>query len=159
MPGSTNLHTLRSSQVPGSEGLWSPRWSPDGNHLAAFNGSPEVGVSKIMLFTFATNTWQELVAGTSLAWESFSHNGKFVLFSGGKSLIRVDVSSHRWEAVASLSGFRATACYADRSIRITSNALKVLRGRKRGPTPPLIRSQLFLKAPRLPQPALPGAAH
>src|ERR1700722_16828610 len=48
--------------------------------------------------------------------------------------------------------------------RKTFNALDVIcmlspaKG-KRGPTPPLIRSQLFLKAPRLPQPALPGTRY
>lgn len=42
--------------VPGSEGLWSPRWSPDGSHIVAFSqSSPNGAAPKMMLFTFASN--------------------------------------------------------------------------------------------------------
>ncbi len=110
-----DLRSLKSSKVPGSEGLWSPRWSPDGSHIVAFSqSSPNGAAPKMMLFTFASNTWQELVASTGLGWESWSHDGKFVYAQDGSSLIRVDVSTHSREQIASLSGFRSTAYYLDR---------------------------------------------
>ncbi len=105
-----DLRNLQSSKVPGSEGMWSPRWSPDGSHLVALNGPSQ----KLMLFTFTGNTWQELVASTGLGWESWSHDGKFVYAQEGSSLIRVDVSTHSREQIASLAGFRSTAYYLDR---------------------------------------------
>ncbi len=41
------------SAIPGSRGLFSPRWSPDGRHLAAL--SPDS--RSLMLFDFNTNQW------------------------------------------------------------------------------------------------------
>jgi len=110
-----DLRNLNSSKVPGSEGMWSPRWSPDGSHIVAFNGFSQSGAAlKMMLFTLGADSWQELAAGTNLGWESWSHDGKFVYAQDGSSLIRVDVSSHAKEQIASLPGFRSTAYYLDR---------------------------------------------
>ena len=95
--------------------MWSPRWSPDGSHIVAFNGFSQSGAAlKMMLFTLGADSWQELAAGTNLGWESWSHDGKFVYAQDGSSLIRVDVSSHAKEQIASLPGFRSTAYYLDR---------------------------------------------
>jgi DNA-binding winged helix-turn-helix (wHTH) protein/Tol biopolymer transport system component len=100
-----DLQTMKSTKVPGSEGLWSPRWSPDGKYLAAF--SPDV--DRIMLFSFATGSWRELASGTDFGWECWSRDSKFVYTLAGDSLIRIEVSSHKRENVASLVGFRSTA--------------------------------------------------
>ena len=45
--------TLQTSPIPGSHGLFSPRWSPDGRHLAAL--SPDS--KNLMLFDFQTAQW------------------------------------------------------------------------------------------------------
>jgi len=97
--------TMKSTKLPGSEGMGSPRWSPDGKHLAAISS----GYSRIMLFTFATQTWQELTSGTGFGWESWSRDSRFVYSMDGDSLVRIEVSSHKREDVASLVGFRSTA--------------------------------------------------
>ena len=107
-----DIQNLKSSKVPGSEGMWSPRWSPDGSYVAAFKGTG--GPLDLMLFTWGNNTWQELVGSTDLGWESWSHDGKFVYAQNGNSLIRVSVSNHTREQIASLTGFRSTAYYLDR---------------------------------------------
>lgn len=110
-----DLRNLNSSKVPGSDGMWSPRWSPDGSHIVAFDGfSPQGAGLKLMLFAFTTNTWEELAAGAILGWESWSHDGKFVYLQDGNSLVRVNLSTRAREQVASLSGFRSTAYYLDR---------------------------------------------
>ena len=62
-----------------------------------------------MLFTFATQTWQEVASGAGFGWESWSRDSKFVYSMAGDSLIRIEVSSHKRENVASLKGFRSTA--------------------------------------------------
>ena len=107
-----DIRNLQSSKVPGSEGMWSPRWSPDGGYLAALKGTG--AALDLMLFTLGDNTWQELVGSTALAWECWSHDGKFVYAQNGNSLIRVNVSTRAREQIASLSGFRSTAYYLDR---------------------------------------------
>ncbi len=45
--------TRQTSSIPGSRGLFSPRWSPDGGHLAAL--SPDS--RSLMLYDFITNQW------------------------------------------------------------------------------------------------------
>jgi len=45
--------TQQMSAIPGSRGLFSPRWSPDGSHLAAL--SPDS--RSLMLFDFSTQQW------------------------------------------------------------------------------------------------------
>lgn len=100
-----DTQTMKSTTVPGPKGLGSPRWSPDGKYLAAL--SPQL--DRVMLFTFATQSWQELASGTGFGWECWSRDGKFVYSMAGDSLIRIEVSSHKRENVASLVGFRSTA--------------------------------------------------
>jgi Tol biopolymer transport system component/DNA-binding winged helix-turn-helix (wHTH) protein len=104
-----DTQTMKSTKVPGSERLESPRWSPDGKYLAALS----LELDRVMLFTFATQTWQELASGTGFGWECWSRDSKFVHTMAGDSLIRIEVSSHKREKVASLTGFRSTAYFWD----------------------------------------------
>lgn len=48
-----DLKTRAVSTIPGSDGLFSPRWSPDGRYIAAL--SPDF--TKVMLFDFQTQKW------------------------------------------------------------------------------------------------------
>ena len=48
-----NRTTQQTSAIPGSRGLFSPRWSPDGRHLVAL--SPDS--RSLMLFDFSTQKW------------------------------------------------------------------------------------------------------
>ena len=105
-----DLQTQNRTSVPGSEGLWSARWSPDGKYLVALKNDPEAGCSNaMMLYSFASRTWQELATGPIVGWPNWSHDGKSVFATAGDSLIRIEVSSHKRENVASLLGFRSTA--------------------------------------------------
>jgi Tol biopolymer transport system component/DNA-binding winged helix-turn-helix (wHTH) protein len=110
-----DIQTQKSTTLPGSKGLGSPRWSPDGQYLVALASDlADSGANRIMLFTFATQTWQELASAEVLGWESWSRNSKFVYAMAGDSLVRIEVSSHKRENVASLVGFRSTAYLQDR---------------------------------------------
>jgi DNA-binding winged helix-turn-helix (wHTH) protein/Tol biopolymer transport system component len=51
----TDLRTGETRVLPGSEGLWSSRWSPDGRYIAA----TRIKDRAAMLFTFATQRWSE----------------------------------------------------------------------------------------------------
>jgi DNA-binding winged helix-turn-helix (wHTH) protein/Tol biopolymer transport system component len=107
-----DLRSMKSAVMAGSQGMWSPRWSPDGKYLVALNG--DSFQMKAMLFTVATGTWQELTASASLGWPAWSHDSKFVSVEDGPSLMRIEISSHKKEQFASLSGLRSTAYYFDR---------------------------------------------
>ena len=98
--------------------MWSPRWSPDGKYLVALVRWPP---SKLALFNFASNTWEELdTPAGDFGWPNWSHDSKFVYASyaawgeNDTSLVRVSISDHKQEQIASLQGFRATAYYMDR---------------------------------------------
>jgi eukaryotic-like serine/threonine-protein kinase len=54
-----DVKTRKVSVVPGSSGLYSPRWSPDRRYLAALN--LESIARKILLFDFQTGKWSDWV--------------------------------------------------------------------------------------------------
>jgi DNA-binding winged helix-turn-helix (wHTH) protein/WD40 repeat protein len=56
-----DLDTGKASQVPDSDGLWSPRWSPDGRYIAAMATLPPV---TIKLFDLQTRRWSTLTEDT-----------------------------------------------------------------------------------------------
>jgi Tol biopolymer transport system component len=98
---------LRTGQVttfPGSDGLYSPRWSPDGRYLVAM----PVDSSKLMLFDFKTKKWSELAKG-SFTFPNWSHDGKYLYvedLSQGDEMRRVNIASRRIENIANLKQLR-----------------------------------------------------
>jgi DNA-binding winged helix-turn-helix (wHTH) protein/Tol biopolymer transport system component len=50
-----DLRTGQTTVLQESEGIWSPRWSPDGRYMAA----TRIVDRAVMLFTFATRRWRE----------------------------------------------------------------------------------------------------
>ena len=72
-----DLETHQVSALPGSQGLWSPRWSPTGRHLAAMSNDGNT----LLIFDFGTQKWIDLVH-MSLGYPQWSHNGDAVFFLG-----------------------------------------------------------------------------
>src|SRR4051812_38080363 len=103
------LSTHQLSTLAASDGLYSPRWSPDGRHVCAFSADSKT----LLLFDFETTKWTELAHG-SLSWLNWSHGGKYVyvLDSRAKSAImRVRVADGKLEQVASPTDFPSTGRY------------------------------------------------
>ena len=85
------------SSLPGSNGLYSPRWSPDGRYVSAFSGDSKV----LLLFDFQTRKWTELARG-SLSWLNWSHDGEFVYvldLRERSEVVRIRVSDRKNEDV------------------------------------------------------------
>jgi len=107
-----DLHTRQVSVLPASEGLYFPRWSPDGRYVVAAT----VDLRKLMLFDFRARKWSELVNGSLVAWQEWSADSKYVFYIADPpgsfdidSLVlysRVDINSHRVERVANLEQTR-----------------------------------------------------
>lgn len=73
-----DLKTHKVSTIPGSEGLFSPRWSPDGRYIAAL--SPDS--TKVMLFDFQTQKWTTWFteAAGSVSYPQWSRDSKSIHF-------------------------------------------------------------------------------
>jgi Tol biopolymer transport system component len=102
-----DLKTHAVTTVPGSEGLWSPRWSPDGRYIIA---TPRAA-DRLMLFDQKTQQWSELLKAAT-AWPEWSHKGDSVYFSGSPvagqptGVYRIRISDHKLEQVVNLKDFR-----------------------------------------------------
>ena len=97
-----DLKTRQVSTLPGSEGLFSPHWSPDGRYVVAMSRDSQ----KLMLFEFDTQKWSELVSSPA-AFPNWSRDGRYIYFSNPyiaePGLYRVRISDRKLESVASLS--------------------------------------------------------
>ena len=99
-----DVRTRSVTVVPGSEGLWSPRWSPAGDRLAAMSNDG----NELFVYSFSTRAWTK-VAQASIGYPTWSHNGDSIFFlnhlAGGDQVFRVSVTSHKLEEVADLKNF------------------------------------------------------
>jgi len=72
-----DVNSKQVSVVPGSQGLYSPRWSPDGRYLAALTDD----ATKIVIFDFKRQTWSDWVNGPGLlSYPTWSRDGKYLYF-------------------------------------------------------------------------------
>jgi Tol biopolymer transport system component len=89
--------------MPGSEGLFSPRWSPDGRTLVALTHDS----FHLFAHDLRVGRWREVA--TSRQWLTYpiwSADGRHLFVSEGPSRLRLDVASGRRETVASLEGLQ-----------------------------------------------------
>jgi Tol biopolymer transport system component/DNA-binding winged helix-turn-helix (wHTH) protein len=97
-----NLKTREVTAVPGSEGLFSPRWSPDGQYLAAFR----VGGGGLMLYDFNSQNWQQLTK-LNLGYQNWTPDGKCLYVSSSDEkhnpVYRVCLSDRKVEQVADMA--------------------------------------------------------
>jgi Tol biopolymer transport system component len=107
-----NLKSGQVSTVPGSQGLWTPRWSPDGQYLLALTADALSSNSKsLLIFDFSSSQWRKLVEHL-INEPVWSHDGKFIYFDVAQSppgkdsaIFRVDVNNGRLERIVSLENF------------------------------------------------------
>ncbi len=53
-----DLKTNQRSTLPGSEGFWKPRWSPDGRYVIALTADSK----KLMIYDLKSRQWSQLAA-------------------------------------------------------------------------------------------------
>ncbi len=93
-----------STPVPGSTGLFSPRWSPDGRYIAALS----LDQNQLLLFDMATEHWRTL-AQTTAADPVWAANSEAIYFHASlaemQPIYRVSIPDGRLQQVANLSNF------------------------------------------------------
>ena len=107
-----DLATRGVSTVPGSQGLWTPRWSPSGRYILAVTADNQ----EIRLFDFHTESWRKLggnvVAGVGgINDPNWSHDELYVYFNVSpadpkRAIYRLRVSDGKLELVKSLKDLR-----------------------------------------------------
>jgi eukaryotic-like serine/threonine-protein kinase len=101
-----DLKTRTPTKLPGSDGLYSPRWSTDGRYIAAI----PLDSLKLMLFDLSTQKWTEL-AKLFVAYPTWSRDGRYIYFDGildnQESYCRVQISDGKLDRIFSLKGFQA----------------------------------------------------
>ena len=100
-----DLKTRSATKLPGSDGLYSPRWSPNGHYIAAI----PLDSLRLMLFDLTTQKWSEL-AKVFVAYPTWSRDGRYIYFDGildnKESFFRVQASDGKLERLFSLDGFQ-----------------------------------------------------
>lgn len=102
-----NFKTHEITTVPGSDGLFSPRWSPDGRYVAAMSPNG----TDMMLFDFKAEkwtTWLKEPAG-AFSYPSWSADSRYLYFddfvTGAEAIRRVQVGRNEPELVFELGNF------------------------------------------------------
>ena len=101
-----DLKTHKVSKIPRSDGLFSPRWSPDGRYLVALS----LDFTKVMLFDFKTEKWTTWFteAAGSVSYPAWSKDGKYLYFddmvTDEETIRRVKVGEDHVERVFGVHG-------------------------------------------------------
>ena len=99
-----DMNTHQLSTLPGSTGLFSAPWSPDGRYIAAMTFDSR----SLMLFDFENQKWEE-IAKITLGFPNWSKSGEYVYFlheEDQPSVMRVRIRDRKLERVADLKNFR-----------------------------------------------------
>ncbi|MFZ0964512.1 MAG: protein kinase [Terriglobia bacterium] len=105
-----DLATQTVTDVPDSNGFFSPRWSPDGRFLAALS----LDSSRVVLFHFSTRKWVEVAQGTLMMYPCWSHDGHYVYYIQGirnPAVMRFPTSSLKTERVVDLNDVHLAGFY------------------------------------------------
>ena len=101
-----DANTHKTETVPGSEGLFSPRWSPDGRYIAALS----LDFTTVKLFDFTSrkwSTWLTEPAG-AVSYPVWSADSKYLYFddlvTDEESIRRVKVGETEAQPVFTLQG-------------------------------------------------------
>jgi serine/threonine protein kinase len=100
-------HTV--SVIPGSDGLWGPRWSPDGKSISAVT----LDSNRSKIFDLTANRWASVNTG-SIAFPEWSHDSRYLYYLSwlkDPGVFRVRVPAGKPERVADLIGRQYTGFF------------------------------------------------
>jgi len=103
-----DLSTKQSKTVPGSQGMFSPRWSPDGHYLAAQSDDSK----QLFLYSFEKQHWQQLPVpklgeeAAGVGEPHWSHDSRYLYFmrSIGGNVYKLSIPGGQPELVVGVAG-------------------------------------------------------
>ena len=103
-----DLKTRQFSQLPGSKGIFGPRWSPDGRYIVAISAD---GNNLDALRTLKTEKWRQLDTDTELfGYLTWSRDSAYVYFdtflSKDSGFFRMRIRDAKMEKLADLKKLR-----------------------------------------------------
>jgi Tol biopolymer transport system component/DNA-binding winged helix-turn-helix (wHTH) protein len=105
---SMDLKTHEISTLPGSQGLWSPRLSPDGRSIVALNTT----LHSMMIGEIGTGKWSELVrTSETVGFPQWSGNGSLVYYFMRDAMYSIRVKDHKIEKLVDISGIPTTGAW------------------------------------------------
>jgi Tol biopolymer transport system component/DNA-binding winged helix-turn-helix (wHTH) protein len=106
-----DLASRQVTTLSGSEGVWSPRWSPNGRFIAGLHDGPTGGVK---IFDLETQRWSVVQEKGECNFPTWSSDSKFIYCLDpwvDPGVFRVRVSGGDAERVVDLKGFRYTGAF------------------------------------------------
>ena len=88
----------RIETIPGSERLFSPRWSLDGRLIAALSDAS----TRLVAYDLTLRTWRDLLRGR-VGWPLWTRDGRHIQVQQGAEVVRVRVADGLVETVADLA--------------------------------------------------------
>jgi Tol biopolymer transport system component len=107
---SLDLASSDITKLPGSDGLYSPRWSPDGRYAVAM----PLDEKKLMLFDFASQQWRDFATLPHIGNPQWSQDSEYVYIDAfDNEMVRVRRADGRLERILDLKTVNPDAlrCY------------------------------------------------
>jgi len=104
-----DLQTHKLSDLPGSQGLWTSRWSPDGRYIAALT----IQGQKLKLFDLSANSWRSTNAAR-VNTPNWSADSKYIYYDTEPSvgsLQRLTVADGSVDQLVNLRDYRPLAAW------------------------------------------------
>jgi serine/threonine protein kinase/Tol biopolymer transport system component len=103
-----DVTTRTVTQLPGSVGIFAPRWSPNGRYIVCITAG---GNDNLMLFDVKDQQWRQIKSEIhSFGYLTWSADSKYVYFdtflSGANGFYRVRISDDKFEKMADMSRLR-----------------------------------------------------
>ena len=96
-----DLRTGKKTPLPGSDGLFSPRWSPNGRYMVALTQDS----LHLRLFDMAAQSWSDLIQTTTfVGWPSWSPDSRSITYEQSPEIRRITIADRHVETLASLRG-------------------------------------------------------
>jgi Tol biopolymer transport system component/DNA-binding winged helix-turn-helix (wHTH) protein len=104
-----DLSTHKVTTLPGSEGMWSHRWSPNGRFIS---GAHDGSTGGVKIFDLETQRWSQLQIKGECSWQTWSSDSQSVycslLLRDPPGMFRARIAGGDPELVVDLKGMRVT---------------------------------------------------